>query len=285
MAGTSDIKRKIASVKNTQKITKAMKMVSAAKMRRAQDAMAAARPFAYKITEMVHDVAQRANPELHPFLSGNENTDTIGLVVVTSDRGLCGAFNNNILKAVSRFASEHQGKKVKLVCIGKKAYEFFRKRDYEIIEKYADFAGKVLFSDAVGIADVVVEQFLNNGIGDVYVLYNEFKSTASQTPVTEKILPLKVEDAGEQLVEYIYEPKPEMLLNELMPRYIRYKVFQALLESTAGEHGARMMAMDNASRNASDMIGKLTLTYNKVRQAAITNEILDIVNGAEALNG
>lgn len=285
MAGTSDIKRKIASVKNTQKITKAMKMVSAAKMRRAQDAMAAARPFARKITEMVHDVAQRANPELHPFLAGNENTDTIGLIVVTSDRGLCGAFNNNILKAVSRFASEHPGKKVKLVCIGKKAYEFFRKRDFEIIEKYADFAGKVLFSDAVGIADVVVGQFLNNGISDVYVLYNEFRSTASQTPVTEKLLPLKVEETGEQLVEYIYEPKPEMLLNELMPRYIRYKIFQALLESTAGEHGARMMAMDNASRNASDMIGKLTLTYNKVRQASITNEILDIVNGAEALNG
>jgi F-type H+-transporting ATPase subunit gamma len=285
MAGTSDIKRKIASVKNTQKITKAMKMVSAAKMRRAQDAMSAARPFAHKITEMVQSVALRANPELHPFLAGNEGNGAIGLIVVTSDRGLCGAFNNNILKSVSRFASEHKGKQIKLVTVGKKAYEFFRKRELEIIEKYVDFAGKILISDATNIADVVVEQFLNNGISDVYVLYNEFKSTASQTPVIEKLLPLKVEANGEQLTEYIYEPKPEVLLEDLMPRYVRYRIFQALLESTAGEHGARMMAMDNASRNASDMIGKLTLTYNKVRQASITNEILDIVNGAEALNG
>ena len=260
MAGTSDIKRKIASVKNTQKITKAMKMVSAAKMRRAQDAMVATRPFAHKITEMVHDVARRANPELHPFLAGNENKETIGLIVVTSDRGLCGAFNNNVIKSMTR-------------------------RQLEIIEKYVDFAGKVLFSDAVNISDVVVGQFHENGIGDVYVLYNEFKSTSSQIPVIEKLLPLSIENTGEQLIEYIYEPEPEMLLSELMPRYVRYKIFQALLESTAGEHGSRMMAMDNASRNASDMIGKLTLTYNKARQAAITNEILDIVNGAEALNG
>jgi F-type H+-transporting ATPase subunit gamma len=285
MAGTSDIKRKIASVKNTQKITKAMKMVSAAKMRRAQEAMHATRPFAHKITEMVHDVSRRANPELHPFLAGNNNTETVGLIVVTSDRGLCGAFNNNVLKAVSRFSQENQGKKIKVVCVGKRAYEFLRKRDYEILAKEIDFAGKVLFSDAVSISDVVVDNYLNEGIGEVYVLYNEFKSTASQVPVIEKLLPLRVEESGEQLVEYIYEPRPEMLLNELMPRYIRYKVFQALLESTAGEHGARMMAMDNASRNASDMIGKLTLKFNKARQSAITNEILDIVNGSEALSG
>lgn len=285
MAGTSDIKRKIASVKNTQKITKAMKMVSAAKMRRAQDAMVATRPFAHKITEMVHDVARRANPELHPFLAGNENKETIGLIVVTSDRGLCGAFNNNVIKSMTRFAEENKGKKLKLVCVGKKAFEFSRRRELEILEKYVDFAGKVLFSDAVNISDVVVGQFHENGIGDVYVLYNEFKSTSSQIPVIEKLLPLSIENTGEQLIEYIYEPEPEMLLSELMPRYVRYKIFQALLESTAGEHGSRMMAMDNASRNASDMIGKLTLTYNKARQAAITNEILDIVNGAEALNG
>ncbi|WP_022850500.1 ATP synthase F1 subunit gamma [Limisalsivibrio acetivorans] len=287
MAGTRDIKRKISSVKNTQKITKAMKMVSAAKMRRAQDAMESAKPFAKKIGEMVDNVSKRTNPELHPFLAERDGNGPVCLIAVTSDKGLCGAFNSNVIKAAQRFVEKYQGREIKVICIGKKTFEFFKRKEHEILDKHIDLAGKVLFSDAKNIAEVAMDNYLNEKVDEVHLLYNEFRSTALQVPVTEKLLPLGVEESKEeeQLVEYIYEPKPEMLLNELMPRYIRFKIFSALLESVAGEHGARMMAMDNASRNASEMIGKLTLTYNKARQAAITNEILDIVNGAEALNG
>ncbi|MGA1861716.1 ATP synthase F1 subunit gamma [Deferribacter thermophilus] len=284
MPGMRDIKRKIASVKSTQKITKAMKMVSAAKLRRAQEAMEAARPYANKIYDVVASIRKRVNPELHPFLNTKEEVKSVCLVIFTSDRGLCGAFNSNVIKATNKFITENSDKKVKLVCVGRRGYDFFRKRDVEVIDKYISFGGRVTFDDAVKIGESIVKNFLEEQFDEVYILYNEFKSIVYHVPKVVKILPLVFDkDENEVLVDYLYEPKPDILLNNIMPKYINFTIFRALLESTAGEHGARMAAMDNATRNAGELIDKLVLSFNKARQAAITKEILDIVNGAEAL--
>lgn len=283
MASLRDIKRKIGSVKNTQKITKAMKMVSAAKMRRAQDSMESARPFAAKIGDVVKNIAQRVNAEAHPFLAQRSEVKNVGVIVVSSDRGLCGAFNSGILRETSAFKRLHADKNVKVLFVGKKGYDFFKNRNTDILEKYTSFGGKFTYDDAITIGQLVTDKFLSEELDELYVIYNAFVSTSSQVPTVKKILPLEVEETDETLVEYIYEPKPELLLNEIMPRFVNFTIFGAMLESTAGEHGARMVAMDNASRNAGDMIRKLSLQYNKLRQAGITTEILDIVNGAEAL--
>lgn len=290
MAGLSDLKRKINSVKNTQKITKAMKMVSAAKMRRAQEAMENAGAYAHDIDELVNHIAGRVDAEMHPFLQKRETVENIALIVVTSDRGLCGAFNSNVMKEAIRFINLNSNKNLKLVLVGKKGNDLLGKKGYDVLLRKTDLAGTVVYDDAVQVSDLVIEQFLDEKIDEVHVIYNNFKSTALQIPVVKKILPLEFTaptEAGADgsNMEYLYEPGPEMLLKEIMPRYVTFTIFNSLLESVAGEHGARMMAMDNASRNAKDMIGKLSLVYNKARQAAITNEILDIVNGAEALRG
>jgi F-type H+-transporting ATPase subunit gamma len=284
MAGMRDIKRKIKSVKNTQKITKAMKMVSAAKMRKAQDAMAAARPYAYNIRNVVNNIGARVSEEVHPFLQKKEEVNNIGLVVITSDRGLCGGFNANIIKKVLAFVRENPSKKIKFYFVGRKGYDFFRKREYEILKKYITFGGKVRYDDAIEIGKAVGDDFVNGVVDEVYTIYNEFKSVAYQVPKVEKLLPLSLEvTESENTIDYLYEPSPESLIKEILPRYLNFSIFSAILESIAGEHGARMAAMDNATRNAGELIKKLEITYNKARQAAITKEILDIVNGAEAL--
>lgn len=284
MASLRDIRRKIKSVKNTQKITKAMKMVSAAKMRRAQDAMENARPFAAKIGEVVTNIARRVDSGLHPFLSGREEVKNVGVVVVSSDRGLCGAFNSGVVRETAAFRRLHEDKNIKFVFVGKKAYEFYRRRNADVLEKYISFGGNVVYNDAITIGNLMVEKFLEGELDEVYVIFNSFKSTSLQEAKTVKVLPLTVEAAADEtLVDYLYEPKPEALLNEIMPRFVNFTIFSSILESIAGEHGARMVAMDNATRNAGEMIKRLSLSYNKARQAGITKEILDIVNGAEAL--
>ncbi len=287
MPGVMDIKRKIKSVKNTQKITKAMKMVSAARMRKAEESMTNARAYANKIYELVGDMAGRVEADSHPFLTARKEVKNVCLAIITSDKGLCGAFNSNVVKKTLAFARENQDKNIKLVCIGKKGFDFLGKKHFEVLSKYVSFGGKVTYDEANEIGDKLTEFYLSEDVDEIYIVHNEFKSTAFQVAKVTKVLPLslgKKEDAADD-TDYIYEPKAEALLKEIMPRYIQFTVFFSILESIAGEHGSRMVAMDNAARNAGEVINKLTLTFNKARQGAITKEILDIVNGAEALNG
>ncbi len=285
MASARDIKRKINSVSNTQKITKTMKMVSAAKMRKAIEAMQSARPYSVKLTELIQELSNRAggNAE-HAFFEAREEVKTIYLVVVTSDKGLCGAFNSNILKVAQTFVKENTGKTIKVVPVGKRALDFFAKRGFEIVEKWVGFGGKYTFSDAINVGKLLAKSFTNGDADEVHLIYNEFKSTSSQIVRSKKLLPLAVEGGSEpNYPDFEYEPDVSELLNTLLPQFINTSIFQSMLESVAGEHGARMVAMDNATRSAGEMIKKLVLNYNKTRQAAITTELLDIVNGAEAL--
>lgn len=287
MASARDIKRKISSVQNTQKITKAMKMVSAAKMRRAIEAMMSARPYAELIGNFIKDIAARSSGDTHPYFQQRDNVKSIGLILVTSDRGLCGAFNSNVIKAAANFCAENEDKDIKLYLVGKRAFDFFKKRSVTIIDKWTGFGGKYKYDDATSIGSLVVKAFNEEEVDEVYVIYNEFKSTSSQIVREKKILPISVDDDGSSsekvYPEFEFEPNKNVLLDELLPQFINTSVYQSMLESAAGEHGARMVAMDNATRNAGEMIKKLVLNYNKARQGAITKELLDIVNGAEAL--
>ena len=265
MASARDIKRKINSVSNTQKITKTMKMVSAAKMRKAIEAMQSARPYSVKLTELIQELSNRAggNAE-HAFFEAREEVKTIYLVVVTSDKGLCGAFNSNILKAAQTFVKENTGKTIKVVPVGKRALDFFAKRGFEIVEKWVGFGGKYTFSDAINVGKLLAKSFTNGDADEVHLIYNEFKSTSSQIVRSKKLLPLAVEGGSEpNYPDFEYEPDVTELLNTLLPQFINTSIFQSMLESVAGEHGARMVAMDNATRSAGEMIKKLVLNYNK----------------------
>ncbi len=287
MASLRDIKRKIVSVKNTQKITSAMKMVSAAKMKKAQEAMSSARPYAAKIKEVVLNIGKRVSSDAHPYLEVRENIENIGVIVITSDRGLCGAFNSSVIKEFNRFLETHKNKNIKVFSVGKTGNSAVSKTNAEILEAYLEFSGKIVYDDAITIGDVVTKAFTDEIIDELYVIYNEYKSVTLQVPKVSKIMPLTFEsdaqEDDENSIDYLYEPKPELLLAEILPKYINFTIYSALMESVAGEHSARMAAMDNATRNAGELIDRLTLAYNKARQAAITTEILDIVNGAEAL--
>ena len=287
MPGIMDIKRKIKSVKNTQKITKAMKMVSAARMRKAEDAMKNARSYANKIYELVTDMADRVEADSHPFLVSRKEVKNVCLAIITSDKGLCGAFNSNVIKKTLAFARENKDKNIKLICLGKKAFDFLGKKDMEVLAKYVTFGGKITYDEASEIGDKLVGYFMKEEVDEIYIVHNEFKSTAFQVAKVTKVLPLSIDKKADALetTDYIYEPKAEVLLKEIMPRYINFTIFFSMLESIAGEHGSRMVAMDSAARNAGEVMKKLTLHFNKARQGAVTTEILDIVNGAEALNG
>lgn len=285
MANARDIKRKITSVQNTQKITKAMKMVSAAKMRKATEAMLAARPYSEKLVDIIHEISRRAGGESdHPFLSERAEVKTVGLIVVTSDKGLCGAFNANVIKAACAFCQKYADKNIKLYLIGKKGFDFFRKRDYELAGSWIGLGGKYTYSLASEIGTVVSDAFEDGELDELHIVYNEYRSASNQTVEEKKLLPMTVEEGAEKVFpDFDYEPSVDAILAEILPKYIDTMVFQSMLESAAGEHGARMVAMDNATRSAGEMIKKLVLNYNKARQGAITTELLDIVNGAEAL--
>ncbi len=287
MSKTRDIKRRIRSVSNTMQLTKAMKMVSAAKMRRATDNIVAARPFAHNMRAVLRSLAARANAEVHPLLqiTGNENVE---LLVVTGDKGLCGSFNTNINKTAHNFikAEQRKGERVfDLHAVGKRGVDYFRRRNFTIHRAWIDVLRQVEYATAKEIARDMMDRYVTGELDAIYLVYNEFKSAISQHPVVERLLPIEpiVPAEDETAEDYIYEPGPEVLLDTLLRRHVEVQVYTALLESVAAEHGARMTAMDSASRNAGDLIDRLTLHMNRVRQAAITTEIIEVVSGAQAL--
>ena len=295
MPNLLDIRRRLKSVKNTQQITKAMKMVSAAKLKRAQDRVVTARPFANKMTDVLSGLADRAGEDFHHPLLDARGDERYLLVLVTADKGLCGAFNTNLIKAAQAFINENPGKQMEIVAVGRKGRDFFRRRNANVANEYVGLTGKgrVEFSEALEVARDVIKRFTEDeGIDKVFIIYNEFRSVLSQRVVTEQLLPVSREAEATEattaggavsLVDYIYEQPPEEIFSRLLPRLVETQIFRALLESVASEHGARMTAMDSASKNARELIDSLTLNMNRVRQAAITNEIIEVVSGAAAL--
>jgi F-type H+-transporting ATPase subunit gamma len=288
MPSTIDIRRRIRSVKNTQQITKAMKMVSAAKLRRAQERIFAARPFAGALNEVLSSVAARVDVSKHPLLRQRETERNVLLVVVTSDKGLCGAFNANAIKAAIRTINEHDWENVQLLAIGRKAIDFFKRRPVTMRRQAAQVFQALSPETSREISNSIIEDFLSEEIDAVYVVYNEFRSIISQVVRVVRLLPIERQWNEAQQgtpVEYLYEPAPEQILNDLLPRHIEFQLYRILLESAAAEQGARMTAMEAATKNASEMISHLTLNYNRIRQAAITKEIIEIVSGAAAQEG
>ncbi|MEK7365178.1 MAG: ATP synthase F1 subunit gamma, partial [Candidatus Deferrimicrobiota bacterium] len=286
MANLRAIRKRISSVKSTQQITRAMKMVSAAKLRRAQDGIIAARPYARKMREVVTAVAGRAGSDAHPLLTARE-AKKLALLVVTSDRGLCGSFNSGLTRAVYRFLNEHRGayEEITLFVVGRKGRDFFRRREIPIRKEYLGVLGSVSRHYAETIANDLVGGFLAGEFDEVQIAFNEFRSAISQIFRFEKMFPIALESSGKtggDDVDYLYEPSREEILATLLPKYVQTMIFRVLLESVAGEHGARMTAMDSATNNSVDMISRLTLKMNRARQATITTELTEIVSGAEA---
>ncbi len=293
MPNLLDIRRRIKSVKNTQQITKAMKMVSAARLKRAQDRVVMARPFANKMAEVLGELAQRTDQDFHHPLLDLRGDQRYLLVLITSDKGLCGAFNTNLTKAAQAFIRENSDKNIEFMAVGRKGRDFFRNRHATITSEFIGLAGRdrIEYSEALEVAQSIIKQYTEDkDIDKVFLIYNEFKSVLSQRVVLEQLLPVsrvKVEEPeakqAANLVDYVYEQPPEQMFSTLLPRLIETQIFRALLESVASEHGARMTAMDSASKNASELIESLTLNMNRIRQAAITNEIIEVVSGAAAL--
>ena len=295
MASLRDIRKRIRSVKNTQQITKAMKMVAAAKLRRAQDAILAARPYAQQLDKVMTDLSERGESVDHPLMAKRE-VKRVEVLVLTSDRGLAGGFNANITRRVQRFLSESQGRfaSIRLSTVGRKGNEYFKRRDADIRKDYPGLFNKLSYALARGIAEELTQPFLAGEVDQVYLAYNEFVSAISQrvsfvqllpfAPDAHAAAPLQAPGTTPQVAtDFLYEPSSRAVLERLIPQALGIKIFRALLESSASEHGARMSAMENASNNAADAIGRLTLTYNRTRQAVITNELMEIVSGAEAL--
>ncbi|MDH4099120.1 MAG: ATP synthase F1 subunit gamma [Nitrospirota bacterium] len=281
------IKRRIASTKNTTQITKAMKMVAASKLRKAQERILEARPYARGMMGVLSSLAKNLNKEYHPLLD-RRGTGKIEVIVLTSDRGLCGGFNTTILKKASEFIRQkkEQGGQVGMSVVGRKGREYFKRRGLDARMAWSGISGKVQYGHAVEIGQDLEKLYLDEGIDEVYVVYNEFKSAISQQVVVERLLPIEPEDdAGTITGSYMFEPSPDEVLEELLPKHLQFQIFRMLLESSASEEGARMTAMDAANKNAKEVIRLLTLTYNRARQANITKEILEVVGGAEALKG
>lgn len=286
-ANLKSIRIRIGSVKNTQKITRAMKMVAAARLRRAQQNIVELRPYALKTLEVLSSVAARAGDEVHPLLAVREPKKVL-LLVLSSDRGLAGAFNSNVTRAAQQMWTdfEGQGVEVSFGVIGRKGRDFLRRRNAKIEFEFTQVFENLSVEKAGEIGRAVVGEYKVDGFDAVYMIYNEFKSAIAQKVVTERLLPIVPLEAAENpSVDFIYEPNKVALLDRLLPMYIEIEVFRGLLESVASEHGARMSAMDSATKNASDMIKRLTLIYNRARQAAITKELMEIIGGAEALKG
>ena len=283
MPNLLDIRRRIRSVKNTQQLTKAMKTVSAAKLRRAQERVFSARPYAEQLKRVLGNLTVRIENVFHPLLEVRPE-ERILLVVVTADRGLCGAFNANILRAATAFLRDHIPQKVTLAMVGRKGRDFFRRRGIPIRSEFVNIFSKLDYGHARDISETIIQLYSDAEIDAVYIVYNEFKSVIQQRIVVEKVLPLSrvdLQPAAAQL-DYIFEQPPQEILNRLLPRYVEVQIYRALLESAAAEHGARMASMDTASRNAGEMIDMLTLNMNRIRQAAITKEIIEVVSGAGA---
>lgn len=286
MAGKRDILRRIRSVKNTQQITKAMKAVSASKLKKAQAAMMAARPYANKLVTVLGNLAARAPREYHPLLA-HRGSRKVELVILTSDRGLCASFNTNILKrAVALYAEKKtEGCDITLNVVGRKGRDFLKRREYAIRKDWTGISGRLSYSHAAMVAQEIIDNYVKAEVDEVYLVYNEFKTALSQRVAAEKLLPIETQAEASEAAhgDYIYEPSPEAVLDTLLPKHVEFQLYRAMRESEASELGARMTAMDAASTNAKDMISRLTLVYNKARQAAITKELMEIIGGAEAL--
>ena len=282
MANLKDIRDRIKSVKSIQKVTKAMKMVAAAKMRRAQENMEKARPYNHRLVEIIQHLLPSVERSMLPLLEIRD-VKRIAYVVVTSDRGLAGSFNSSILRKAHSDIDEFGKENVDIFCIGKKAKDYFKSRQYNIVESYSDFWSDLNFNQSMKIGSAIIDHFLDLSVDEIRVVYNEFVNVATQETVTEKLLPIELKD--EELVDtdFLYEPSKKKIVKSLIPRYLNAQVWKYLLESYASEQAARMVAMENATTNSEDMIKNLTLEFNKARQAAITTEMLEIVSGAEAL--
>jgi len=280
------IRRRIGSVKSTQQITKAMKMVAAARLRKAQDRMLKARPYSKSLDDTLGHVAAKVDSSLHPLLNVRE-PKRIGFVVVTGDRGLCGSFNANIIRRATNEMKQTQqnGVEFELIAVGKKGFEHFNRRRYPILEKYINFFDKLDFKHAQDIAALIQDQYVSEKLDRIYLVFNEFKSAIQQNIIVQQLLPIVPRPPQDEkfATEFLFEPSPLKILDNLCSRYLNIEIWHALLESLAAEMGARMAAMSTATDNAKELIIQLTLYYNKVRQANITRELMDIVGGAEAL--
>ena len=287
MPNLKDIRKRIGSVKNTQQITKAMKMVAAARLRKAQDGIQNMRPYSYRLRDVIGELAARADFSDHPLLEQRAE-DNIELLVFTSDRGLCGGFNSNINRKTEQYAEENKDKHVSisLDIIGRKGREYFRRRDLPTNRYFQDILTDVSLTRCAEIAEHVITNYTEKNLDAVYCVYNEFKSAITQEVVVEQLLPVvPVQNEDSSMGEFIYEPSKEEIMDAVLPRHITVQIYRMMLESVASEMGARMSAMDAATKNAGELIDRLTLQYNRARQAAITTELMEIIGGAEALKG
>ena len=285
MASLKIIRKRISSVKSTQKITKAMKMVSAAKLRRAQEAATAARPYAEKLTALLHNVAARVPDSSHPLLQTREER-SIHVLLVTADRGLCGGYNTNLIRKAEALLQERGHEHVRMTIVGRRGFDYFKKRNVNITDKHINLFGGPGSELARSIAEQLAREFAEGSTDGVYLIYSRFRSAVVQIPTVEQLLPIASQTAaGADAIDYLYEPNAAALLDRLLRQYVTVLIHRAFLEATASEHGARMTAMESATSNASDMINRLTLDMNRARQATITKELMEIVGGAEALKG
>jgi F-type H+-transporting ATPase subunit gamma len=287
MPSLIDLRRRIRAVKSTQQITKAMKMIAASRLRRAQERVVAARPFAQRMLKVLNGLVSRVDQDTHPLLRTTAPSGARPLlIVISADRGLCGSFNSNIIKAAGQFiVKEGQGRAIALGLVGRKGRDFFRRRGFDVRYEAVGIFQRLSFADAATLANAAIEEFTSGQAASVYLVYNEFKSVMSQRIVVERLLPiprLEGEQASGPSVDYLYEPSPAEIFKELLPRHVQVQVYRALLESNAAFFAAQMTAMDAATRNSADMLENLTLYMNKVRQAAITREIIEVVSGAAA---
>jgi F-type H+-transporting ATPase subunit gamma len=290
MPSLLDMRRRIKSVKNTQQITKAMKMVAAAKLKRATDRVTAARPFAVKMSEVLSQLSSNVTDFSHPLLDARGDEKYL-IVLVTADKGLCGGFNANLIKATQRFLKENDDKGAEMIPVGRKGRDFFRRREIEFVEEYVGLtgSGQVVHSDAMAIAERVIKTFTEDEtIDKVFLVFTQFKTVISQEVKIEQLLPIpkiEAEDAGDKdapQAEYLYEQPAAEIFGKLLPKQVETQIYRAMLESVASEQGSRMTAMDSASKNAGELIDTLTLNMNRIRQAAITKEIIEVVSGAAA---
>lgn len=282
MANLKDIRDRIKSVRSIQKVTKAMKMVAAAKMRKAQERMEHARPYTNRLTEVIHHLLPDVDRNLLPLLDIRP-IQRVGYIVVTSDRGLAGSFNTSVLKKAEQEINDIGKDNVDLFCIGKKARDHFKTRDYNIVKSHIEFWSDLEFSHAIKMGEKIINHFISKQVDEIHVCYNEFVNVATQAIQSERLLPLDYHEEGFSATDRLYEPSKEKLTQSLIPRHLNIQIWKYLLESYASEQAARMVAMENATDNAQDMIKNLTLEFNKARQASITKEMLEIVGGAEAL--
>jgi F-type H+-transporting ATPase subunit gamma len=289
MPSLIDIRRRVRAVKSTQQITKAMKMVSSSKLRRAQERILRSRPYAQEMLRVFNNLATRTDHATHPLLNDDPLAARTLIIVITADRGLCGSFNTNVAKAALQFSIDQpkapDGRDVAMALVGRKARDFFMRRGFDVLYEEVGLFQNVKWSHAQAIASTAIKEFLGPDVSSVYLIYNEFKSVIAQRVVIEKLLPiprLAIPSPGVQSADYLFEPDPAQLLNTLLPMHVAVQVHRALLESSAAEHAARMQSMDSATRNAKEMVDRLTLYMNKVRQAAITREIIEVVSGAQA---